>query len=1314
MERARSLFTRRTVWVVLVALALSAVGLTIYETRKTYPLVSTDLRMTRADALAKARSLEGRLKLGPKGYEQAASFYGDGSETYVQSYIEQKVGGDVAFRALIDSEDYYPITWSVRHFKPKDEAETEFEFTPKGDLYGFWVSLSEHARGAALEKAEAVKIAEAGAREFGLNPGRYRLENSDRYEAESGRADWTFDYKRADPRLKDARFALTLYVNGDDFAGYYQTVEVPKSFISAQGRLDDARTVILGTVWAVANLMFVVGGGFGLLMLARRRQFEWRKAIGWGAVVAAVSAIGDLNDLPVNWFDYTSYDSKATFLFQEVTNALTTFLGMWAIVATTLLVAEGLTRQAFPRQIQLWRIWKGETASSAATLGRTAGGYLWAAILLGYTTAFYLLMTKLFSWYAPASPTADPDMLATYLPMLRPLRISLEAAVLEEALFRALPLAGAVMLGNRFGHRKLFVGLGLVTSAVVFAGGHVGYPTEPVYTRLVELFLPAVIMGAIYLAFGLVPVIIAHFAYDYALTGLPLFTTQHSPLAAKISFVLTGLAPLLFVVVARLRAGRWTNVPAQDLNSGWVPRTLRLSQTEGIAAPSPMGRRAGAILISMCLVGATGWAATTQLERDAPALEITSDQAEQRAADHLARQGVQLSHFRATTELLEQDYASDFVIQKYGVAVYRSLLGSYLHGPGWSVEFARRDRNSQDRAEHYLVSVDHRGKVGEVAHHGAHDARTANPTPTRAQAVEAGLKAIHEKFQIGLIKQDLLSAEKEDGDWFLEFQVPGSPLKDGEARISVDLAGSELHAYRYVSVPESYYSDTDDAYSQATLLNGLFGPVKGFLLGVLGLYGVYALTRRLISKKVFLAAAATVLIFNTATSINDWQTLTEGAEGAMRAVGFILLAVLWSAGLALGIGVLNGAAAGLTRGQPKIGIVKNWMMGIPLGAFFAGAVLPAFEAFGPTTASRPDYSALDTKLPALAGLDGITAMLAGAGVLAVTFGLANHYTGNWTRNRLRGAMALAAVSAVAVLQGAVDTPLGPAVAALLLAAGAVISAIILFRRSLAAAIPAATTASILKAVSVGAAPAFPGSRAVVVIGCAATAVCALFFSWLIARPLPETFGKRRSRIDFNTIWRTRAWADPFALQLPAIENRLVGQVRSITKAGRRARVTPCRLVMKDGTVHDRVYLAEASSYLTAFGEWPQPDWFPTLDIDAVERIEPSPYRLPAWMGRRVFRKSRLTGGQCFFILKLRDGRTLHCSTPTLADFIELPPGVTGEDVVALRPDRKPKSWIERLQPAPHAWCLYRDPNLLYPDAQEPAVWPTALASPKSA
>ena len=89
-------------------------------------------------------------------------------------------------------------------------------------------------------------------------------------------------------------------------------------------------------------------------------------------------------------------------------------------------------------------------------------------------------------------------------------------------MFRAAPLAIAVLLGRRFGRAPIWVGGTLLLQAIIFGAAHSNYPAMPGWARLVELFVPAVVFGVLFLRWGLLPGIMLHFVYDAFLMALPM------------------------------------------------------------------------------------------------------------------------------------------------------------------------------------------------------------------------------------------------------------------------------------------------------------------------------------------------------------------------------------------------------------------------------------------------------------------------------------------------------------------------------------------------------------------------------------------------------------------------------------------------------------------------------------------------------------------------------------------------------------------------------------------------------------------------
>ena len=148
------------------------------------------------------------------------------------------------------------------------------------------------------------------------------------------------------------------------------------------------------------------------------------------------------------------------------------------------------------------------------------------SVFFAYDVGLYVIATRVFGWWTPSEALLHPDVLATYVPWLSAIANSLQAGFWEECLFRAVPLAGAALIGDRFGKRGLFLVIAFIVQAVIFGAGHAPYPTQPSFARPVELIIPSIGFGLLYVYFGLLPGIVLHFAFDVVWFALPIFLSD--------------------------------------------------------------------------------------------------------------------------------------------------------------------------------------------------------------------------------------------------------------------------------------------------------------------------------------------------------------------------------------------------------------------------------------------------------------------------------------------------------------------------------------------------------------------------------------------------------------------------------------------------------------------------------------------------------------------------------------------------------------------------------------------------------------------
>ena len=184
---------------------------------------------------------------------------------------------------------------------------------------------------------------------------------------------------------------------------------------------------------------------------------------------------------------YDTALSAQSFIAQRIGFALLELTVNAVLFSLSFMAAESLSRARF-------RVIPGSGASgiaqsgaSAAILGRTIGGYLLVPAFVAYDVALYYFATKTLGWWTPSEALFNPDVLAAYMPWFSAIAKSFQAGFWEESLFRAVPIAGAALIGDRLGNRRLWIAIAFVVQALIFGAGHAPYPTQPAYARPVEL-----------------------------------------------------------------------------------------------------------------------------------------------------------------------------------------------------------------------------------------------------------------------------------------------------------------------------------------------------------------------------------------------------------------------------------------------------------------------------------------------------------------------------------------------------------------------------------------------------------------------------------------------------------------------------------------------------------------------------------------------------------------------------------------------------------------------------------------------------------
>ena len=1003
--------TRPLFWFLLVALSIAAAVFAFRYFGEAFPLVTLDLRMDRETALAQGQTLADRFGWGPEDFVQASSF---GLDSGVQNFVELEGGGKPAFARLLEEGLYHPYTWRVRHYREKETTETLIRFTPAGRPWGFRERLPEDQAGTTLQGEAAQTLAEQrAASDWEVDFGSYELVEQSQELRPEGRIDHTLVYEYSRRIIGEGRYRLRLVVSGDRFTELTHFIWIPEDFERRYAEMRSSNDTI-GLVGSLAmGLIYILGGCLiGLFFLLRQGWVLWKQALKWGLLVAFLQGLVVLNQLPLAWMGYDTALSRQGFLATQVTGAALQFVILGVLLTLSFIAAETFTRRAFPRHIQLWKSGSKGIANTTPMLGRVVAGYLLVPLFFGYEVVLYFLSNNFLGWWTPSDALLQPDILANYFPWLSAIAISFQAGFWEECLFRAVPLAGAVLLGRRFGKTGLWVVGAMIVQALIFGAGHAPYPTQPAYARVVELIVPSLFFGAIYLAFGLVTVVVLHYVFDVVWFAIPLFVSAAPGIwVDRGLLILLALAPLAVIGWVRLRAGSWSRLAPQALNEAWNPTPAELEPLVN-APQAEIERAMSPVLRKVILAGGAGgilvWALLGRFQTDAPDLAIGKDQALSIARGLMDERGVELPEsWQEMVSIQGGAQISDrFIWQTAGQEKYRELAGIYLSRPRWAIRYANFEGPVEARAEEYQVFVAAAGSVPRFVHRipEAQPGTTVSEEAARAAAL-AGIEA---RFQLRSTDLKEISAEPSKLparlDWTFTFRDQTVELPQGEARVGASLAGDEtVDVYRFIQIPEDWEREERNRNSIATIVQ-IF---CGLLLALGGVAGtvtaVVSWSRGRFSLRSFLLFAPLLFAVGVASFFNNWPALGWNLTTAQplnhQLLALIAVGIISLLFLSLLVALLMG----------YLGRTIQWGPGSTLGALGLGIALGVVaRAAGVVAglrnvASSPSwasFSALDDFLPWLTpSLGAISGYLVLVAVLLLIGNSMQQLSHGWERRR---------------------------------------------------------------------------------------------------------------------------------------------------------------------------------------------------------------------------------------------------------------------------------------------------------------------------
>jgi len=876
-------------WLVFILLFIAGTIFSFNFFDKANPIVNLDIKMDRTLALKQAEEISEKYDLGPQGFKKAASFSLDSK---VKNFVELEIGGADAFNEMISGDLYSPYTWKVRHFKPEETNEVTIFFTPTGDLYGFVEKIPEDQSGTNVSSHNAVGLIENFAHSLRLDLNQYSLVENSQEVLPGERVDHTLVYERNNEKLKDATYRLKFKLSGNRISEYKNFIKIPEAFTRKYDEMRSTNTTISAIASVAMAVLYIFGGCiFGLFVLLRQNWVLWKKALYWGIFIAFLQMLVQINNWPLMWMSYDTAIAAQGFLMQQIVQLLILFIAEFLLLTLTFMAAESLGRKAFPEHIQLWKTWSKDVANSKPVAGQTISGYLAVTILFVFDIGLYFFTTKVLGWWVPSSTLFDPNILATHMPWFDAIAQSLHAGFWEEALFRAIPIAGAALIGKKYGKRNLWIAMAFVIQSLIFGAGHANYPMQPSYARVIELIIPSIAFGLLYLKFGLLPGVILHYAYDVVWFSMPLFSTS-GLLLDKLLIIILTFVPVIILIWRGFQVGKLSVVPEMCYNKSWKPVAIQkneeresVQQTE--PEPKHTSNRLKMSVVIAGIIAIIVWVFTANYNNQVTYIDVDRAEAENIALNELENRGISLNDSIVTLSVLQTSLDQDdrFIWQEYGEDTYKNLLGDYLHNPYWLVRFARFEGSVDERAEEYLLFIEN-GKIIRFNH------KLPESAPGDSLKEDSARVLTHEfiRKQYGLdpaiLKEITASPSKLPNrrDWNFEFSdtVNCKLSKGGDALIIVNLAGNEIvDSYKKIKVPEKWIREEKAKSNGVRIIKIICTIAYVLTFLTLIILAIISWSKGKFSVKVFLPILVLLILTSAASFLNSWPVLLSQMQTAI-------------------------------------------------------------------------------------------------------------------------------------------------------------------------------------------------------------------------------------------------------------------------------------------------------------------------------------------------------------------------------------------------------------------------------------------------
>lgn len=531
-------------WTIFVSIAI--LSLWVWYKTGYSRFIFVDLSVDKQQAFIHTKAYLASSAVDTKEYKQAAIF---DEENWDDRYLQKTLGlkGEEEF---LKTHNYELFSWKIRFFKELEKEEFIFRISP---MTGRLLAFEHKIEDTEFRDDPGKEFARKQAEEFltlkyGFNPSEYDFhkEEAKRYD---NRTDYSFSWEKKGvyiPWRKDeggAKLLSSVTISGKEVREFYiNKLEIPDKFsryIENQlvfGEYLFSFSFLLIAVFLISAVLIVIKKRTDVIVRACRRPFIYLSVF-----LALISVVYILNDIQDIFIDYPTSVNLNSYIWLYLIRVIINTAVLSAVFLFPGLAGEYLRNKEFRDKTysSLQHYFKS-TFYSRSVAKSIILGYLLFFIMLGLQQAIFSFGQKYFGvWKEWSSFTRFSS---AYFPFLSAVIIGISASLNEEIIFRVFGISWA----KRYLKNTI---LAVIFSSLVWGFGHSRYAIFPVWFRGIEVSSIGLLFGFIFLRYGIIPLLTAHYLFD-CFWGVAPYIFAKTPANSFFSSIFVLLLPLIFSVTA--------------------------------------------------------------------------------------------------------------------------------------------------------------------------------------------------------------------------------------------------------------------------------------------------------------------------------------------------------------------------------------------------------------------------------------------------------------------------------------------------------------------------------------------------------------------------------------------------------------------------------------------------------------------------------------------------------------------------------------------------------------------------------------------